>query len=144
MIDNVALELAKYRLEKAKDLLLQARILYKNEKYDGSINRSYYAIFNGIKVLLAIVKIDSTKHSGVLSYFDKYFVKTQIIDKQFSKIAHMAFDIRQENDYEDFYAPSKEESLMQLNDSELFIKEIEEILLKIKNKEIDLPETAWE
>jgi uncharacterized protein (UPF0332 family) len=48
MIDNLSSDLSEYRLKKAKDLLLQANLLHNNKKYDGSINRSYYAIFNGI------------------------------------------------------------------------------------------------
>ena len=62
--------------------------------YDGSINRSYYAIFNALRSLLSLAKLDSKKHSGMLSLFDEYFAKTAIFDKRFSEIAHTAFDSR--------------------------------------------------
>jgi len=38
--------LSAYRLEKAKDVLQQAELLFQEHRYDGSINRSYYAIFH--------------------------------------------------------------------------------------------------
>ena len=40
MIDDIKLDLARYRLNKAKDLLSQEKLLHENRKYDGSINRS--------------------------------------------------------------------------------------------------------
>ena len=140
MIDDIKLDLALYRLKKAKDLLSQGRLLHENRNYDGSINRSYYAIFNAIRALLALVELDSLKHSGVISFFDKYFVKTCFVDKEFSKIAHAAFDIRQENDYEDFYEPTEEESQTQLNDAEKFLREIEVKIHKMITNEIVIPQ----
>lgn len=48
MSDKPALDLSAYRLQKAKELLKQAQVLLEAASYDGSINRSYYAIFNAI------------------------------------------------------------------------------------------------
>ena len=139
MIEQVSADLSEYRLQKAKDLLIQAKLLHNNKKYDGSINRSYYAIFNGIRSLLALVKLDSSKHSGVIGYFDRYFVKTNIFDTKYSKIIHSAFDCRQDNDYEDFYSPTEDESLEQLNDSEEFINEVDSKIKQFIRNEIQLP-----
>ncbi len=49
MIDKIAIDLSNYRMEKAKDLFLQAELLFNNKKYDGSINRSYYTILGSDK-----------------------------------------------------------------------------------------------
>ncbi len=105
MIDEPAKHLSKYRLDKANTLLTQAELLLNNKQYDGSVNRSYYAIFNTVRALLALVGLDSQSHRGVISFFDRYFVKTGIFEKQYSKIVHQAFDSRQDSDYEDFYHP---------------------------------------
>lgn len=139
MLDEVVIDLSKYRIDKAYDLLSQSEILFKNQKYDGSINRSYYAIFNAIRSLLALVKLDSSSHAGVLSFFDRYFVKTGIFQKEFSKIAHAAFDSRQDYDYEDFYVPTKEQAKKQLEDAKLFIEEAENKRVSIMQGESDLP-----
>lgn len=139
MIEKTFIDLSEYRVNKANDMLSQAEILYKSQKYDGSINRSYYAILNGIRSLLALVNLDSSKHTGVLSYFDKYFVKTAIFEKNISKIAHAAFDTRQDNDYEDFYIPSEEEARMQLKEAKYLISEIKVKRKKLINQELNLP-----
>lgn len=139
MIDKLSADLSNYRLAKAKDLLLQAKLLDENEKFDGSINRSYYAIFNAIRALLALVRLDSSKHSGVISFFDRYFVKTSIFDKRFSRIAHSAFDSRQDYDYEDFYAPTNEESQIQIKDAEDFIREVDIKIDLLVDGKISLP-----
>ncbi|HLP58302.1 MAG TPA: HEPN domain-containing protein [Candidatus Deferrimicrobium sp.] len=125
MIDEQAQSLSEYRLNKAKNLLNQAELLLTNQRYDGSINRSYYAIFNAIRAVLALVRLDSRSHQGVIAYFDRYFVKPGIFEKQFSKIIHTAFDTRQDNDYEDFYDPSEADAQNQYENARLFIREIE-------------------
>jgi uncharacterized protein (UPF0332 family) len=110
MIDEQTQHLSEYRLDKANALLTQAELLLNNRQYDGGVNRSYYAIFNGVRALLALVGLDSQSHRGVISFFDRYFVKTGIFEKRFSTIVHEAFDSRQDNDYEDFYYPSEAEA----------------------------------
>ena len=138
MIDQLAKDLSQYRLKKANDLLSQAILLCDNQKYDGSINRSYYAILNAIRAVLALLDLDSSKHSGVLSYFDRYLVKTTIFDKKFSQIAHTAFDSRQDYDYEDFSEPNSNEALNQINEAEVFIREVETKVIQIINNEISI------
>ncbi len=119
-----ARNLSAYRLEKAHDLLEQAELLFHDQRYDGSINRSYYAIFNAIRAILAFVGLDSQTHKGVISLFDRYFVKPGTFEKDFSKIAHTAFDVRQVNDYEDFQVPTEEQARTQLDDARRFVQEI--------------------
>jgi uncharacterized protein (UPF0332 family) len=114
MIDKRTKKLSDYRLKKAKASFHQAKLLFSDKQYDGSINRIYYAIFNTIRCLLALIKLDSRKHSGIISFFDKFFVKTKICNKELSKIAHEAFNARQDSDYEDFFTPSKEETIQLL------------------------------
>lgn len=140
MIEKLSINLSKHRIEKEKDLFSQAKILHENKKYDGCINRSYYAIFNAIRSLIAFLKVDSSKHSGVLSLFDRYFIKTGVMDKSLSKIAHLAFDSRQEFDYEDFYSPNQKEAKRQLDNCKRFIDEATDVFSKIIHGKIDLLE----
>jgi uncharacterized protein (UPF0332 family) len=139
MMDKLSIDLSEYRIQRAKDLLSQAKLLHENKKYDGCINRSYYSIFNGIRSILALVGLDSSKHSGIISFFDKHFVKTEIFDKKYSDIVHSAFNSRQENDYEDFYIPTAHESESQIKDCVHFLNEIEKIRDMIISNTIKLP-----
>ncbi len=141
MLDQKVIDLSEHRFKKAQSLLKQAEYLLKNQMYDGSINRSYYAIFNAIRSLLSLVKLDSKKHSGTLSLFDRYFVKTAIFDKHFSEIAHTVFDSRQDFDYEDFSIPSEAEALSQFQNAQQLIAEVEQKRTKLINGDLSLPKT---
>ena len=75
-------DLILYRLEKSKEDLESAEILFKKKKHTQSLNRSYYAIFHAIRALLALDKFDSRKHSGIVAYFIKNYIATSIFKKK--------------------------------------------------------------
>lgn len=70
------------RLHRARQHLKSARDLLVNEDLADSISRSYYAIFQAARALLAVEGLESRKHSGVVSLFNRHFVKTDKVDKQ--------------------------------------------------------------
>jgi len=139
MLTKESIDLSNQRINKSVNLLEQSKVLLENEMFDGSINRSYYSIFFSIRSILGLVNLDSSKHSGVLALFDKYFVKTRIFNKEFSKIAHTAFDIRQDSDYDDFFYPVKEEANNQFQNAKKFVEEADKIRFDIINGKINLP-----
>ena len=101
MTENDAL--ISYRLKQADEALRTAGFLLENRRDIPAIaNRMYYAGFYAILSLLVTKEIGTSKHSGVISAFDKEFVKTGIFDKKDSQIVHEAFEIRQEYDYREF------------------------------------------
>lgn len=102
-------DLVSYRLTSAKDKLTSAKILLEAGQYKDSIGRSYYAIFSAIRAVLAIENVDFSKHSGVIAYFQKEFVKTEIFDKKYAKYLQQAFQIRNSCDYDDFFIVSKQD-----------------------------------
>lgn len=104
------LDLTKYRLESAAERLATSKLLLESGCYKDSINRSYYAIFTAIRALLSTRNVEFSKHSGVIGYFQKEYVKTGIFDKKFSKYLKSAFQIRQDCDYEDFFIAAKQDA----------------------------------
>ena len=140
MNDEHMYELSDYRMEKAKELADEAKLLFDNKRYDGCINRLYYAIFSAIRSLLALAGLDSRKHSGVISYFDRMFVKNGIFDKEFSRIAHSSFNVRQASDYQDFYIISEVQAKNQLEGCIKFISEVEEKRILFLTGELELPD----
>lgn len=95
--DTVAL--IKHNLQKADDSIIQAGALFNIQQHFGAVNRAYYAIFYAAIAILLTKDLGSSKHSGVLSLFDREFVKTNEIDRKWSKIFHDAFDLRATGDY---------------------------------------------
>lgn len=96
-------DLVRYRLESAQERLESAKILLDAGKFKDSIGRSYYAIFTAVKAVLATEKVDFSKHAGVISYFQKNYIKTGKFEKKYSDILQNAFQIRNNCDYNDFF-----------------------------------------
>lgn len=119
-----AAELSKYRLEQALQCIRSAKILLSAEDYKGAANRSYYAIFHAMRSVLALEKIDFSKHSGVSAYFRKEYIKTGIFDVELSDIISIAFDARSNSDYDDFYVISKEEVEEQIDNAVKFCEAV--------------------
>jgi uncharacterized protein (UPF0332 family) len=72
--------------------------------------------------------IDHKKHSGVISDFRFYFIKTKIFDINLSDIITGLFDTRSQSDYNDFYVISYEDIITQLENARIFEKEIDAYL----------------
>jgi len=95
-------DLVIYRYEKAQDTFETAELLLKENKLSHAVNRYYYAVFHCIQALLVTIDLSSQKHSGVIGFFNRHFVKTGLFDKKYAKIAVHIFEERSDADYEDF------------------------------------------
>lgn len=123
-------DLSKYRLSQAQQCLTSAKTLMDIEDYRGAANRSYYCIFHAIRSILALSEIDFKKHSSVISYFRKEYIKTRIFSIELSDIISELFQVRTESDYDDFYVISREEVKEQIKNAEYFLHKVEEFLEK--------------
>ena len=122
------MELALYRLERANEDLETSKINFESNKLKASNNRSYYAILHALRAVLALDEKDFKKHSGVISYFNQNYIKTNIFSKDVSLFVKNASLIRNQSDYDDFYIASKEEAKEQIENAEYIIKVISEYL----------------
>lgn len=95
-------ELIKYRIEKSFETFDEALFCYKGEKYSVCLNRLYYSAFYAINALLLCKDLYSKTHKGVKSLFNQHFVKINILSEDDSLLFSKLFDLRQENDYQDF------------------------------------------
>lgn len=119
--DQKTHHLCRYRLEQAKEALSEADLLQNAGHFRGAINRAYYAMFYAIQVLVVQNKVKVSKHSGVISYFDREFVKPGIIDKEFSKWLHRLFDLRQDADYGDMFETSEDQCRQAVEQARQFV-----------------------
>ena len=103
-------DLTKYRLDMAEERLDVAALMIDVGRYKISISNSYYAIFNAARALLAERNVDFKKHSAVISYFRRKYVKTGVFDVMYSEYIGSAFDSRNDCDYEDFFIASREQA----------------------------------
>lgn len=115
----------KYRLQQADESIKEAEILLNSGgSFRSVINRSYYAMFYSALALISQKGTGTSKHSGVLSIFDREYVKTKVFPKEMSKLFHQAFFLRQECDYSEFSLITKEETVEIMNGAKDFIKKI--------------------
>lgn len=128
------IELMKYRLESAKERLDSSKILLDNGSYKDSIGRSYYAMFTAVRAILAMDEKDFSKHAGVISYFQKNYIKEGIFDVRYSKYLSEAFQIRNNTDYADFFIVSARDANEQYEKATEFYKTIK---MYLYNKYLD-------
>lgn len=123
-------DLSKYRYESVLDDLDTAKVLLRDGKFEASVNRSYYAIFHALRSVTALEQFDSSKHSGVIAFFNRTYVKEGIFDKSISKMIDTAFRLREKADYQDFVIISKEQTQEQAEKAEIMLLLEQEVLLQ--------------
>lgn len=127
-MESSVMELSKYRFTCCREALEDASIMFEAGRYKNALNRSYYAIFHAIRSVNALQGFDSSKHSGVIAYFNQNYVKTGIFPKEVSKIIKVASEKRERADYLDFYVASRDEAQLQIERATEFEILVEEYL----------------
>jgi len=127
--ERKALSLA--RLKRSRQHLKSARDLLRNDDYADSISRSYYAIFQSARALLAIDGLDSRKHSGVVSLFNRHFIKSGKLDKHWAVVLKDARRSREMADYTEIAEFSPQDAEEQIADAEAFVRAVENLIAKM-------------
>lgn len=89
-----------------------------------SPNAMFYAALG----LLATKGLGSSKHSGIVSFFDREFVKTGIFSKDLSRSFHRAFDERQASDYGEMLEADMGSAIALFERAQNFVDEITQYL----------------
>ncbi len=93
----------RYRMERAWDTLDDAKILASKGKWNSTVNRLYYSVYYAVMALLLKKGLKPATHNGAKSNFTQYFIKNQLIDKQFGTLYSQLFTWRLKGDYNDLY-----------------------------------------
>ncbi|MBI3754090.1 MAG: HEPN domain-containing protein [Deltaproteobacteria bacterium] len=121
--------LIRYRLQQAKESIDDAVFLFENKRGLRSVvNRIYYAMFYAVLAALVKEPFQSSKHSGVIGYFNQHFIKEGIFPPETGKYLNLAFEARQESDYKEFSELTADEVHKLLGHAVSFIKEVEKYL----------------
>lgn len=128
MPDQMLIDLSRYRLERAAEMLAAAKREANAEDYASANNRAYYCIFHAMRSVLALDGVDFKKHSAVISRFSVSYLKTDILPRDFGKLISNASLIRNRSDYEDFYVCSVEDTMRQIEGAEEFLSYVRKYL----------------
>lgn len=125
-MEGSVMELAEYRLARAKEMLSASKGNLEIGQYKTSLNRSYYAVFHAMRSANALKGFDSSKHSGVISFFTKEYLKTEILNRELADIIKDSSFCREKSDYDDFYVAVRAEAEKQLENAAYFVRQIED------------------
>jgi uncharacterized protein (UPF0332 family) len=64
----------KIMMAKAKDSLGVAKQLHEQKHYNDAASKAYYAVFHSLQAILLTKGLSFSKHSAVLSAFNKEFI----------------------------------------------------------------------
>lgn len=102
LTDDARQDLVEYRMERSHETLREVDYLIEGGFYNAAVSRLYYACYYIVVALLVANRLETQTHAGVKTVFSLNFVKTQLIDTDLSKAFFKLFDLRHNNDYEDY------------------------------------------
>jgi len=117
-----------YRIQRAKETILEVGVLIDNKLWNTAVNRLYYACFYAVSALLLSKGIKTSTHSGCLQKFGRYFIKTGLVSRDHGKHYTLLFENRLKGDYDDFVDFDKNTTLELFEPSKKLIEKIEELL----------------
>ncbi len=122
----------KHFIEVAREAVRDAERNFNEGAYYTSFNRSYYAVFYAANAMLATLGLQRSKHSGVKSVFREKFIKTKLIEKEYSDDYEEVMKKREDSDYEVTFVPTDVEARDCSERSKRFVERIEKYLKENK------------
>ncbi len=92
--------------------------------YIPAMNRIYYAMFYAVQSLIVLSETVFSKHSQVKGYFNKAYIKTGILPKEFGRLYNIVFEYRQKFDYVDLITPNEKLISDYIGKADNFIEKI--------------------
>lgn len=88
-------------------------------------------MFYATAALLATRDLSSSRHSGVIGLFQEHFVRPGIFPRELARHLSLAFEMRNDSDYEDFVEPELNQVRELLADARRFLSKVEELVLPL-------------
>ena len=101
-MNDADLTLIKYRIDRSKEALSAAKLLYAEGHYNDAVNRLYYSCFYAVIALLATQGIHPHKHIAARAFLNKNWIKTGRLSKETGGTYNSLFDRREKGDYGDY------------------------------------------
>lgn len=120
--------LIKNYRDKSLETIKKVDFLIKNNEFSLAINRIYYGIYYILCALAIKHQYKTSKHTQLIGWFNKEFVKQNLVDKKYSKLVRKSFENRMEGDYNLFADFTKEEVEQSFEEMKQIISEIQKLL----------------
>jgi uncharacterized protein (UPF0332 family) len=86
-------------LERAETSLQAAKEMSANGYYDFAASRAYYAAFYAATAILLSKELTFRKHSGVIAFIHREFIRAGKLDQKHGKNLNWLFELRNIGDY---------------------------------------------
>lgn len=126
--------LSKYRLEKAERLLEDARLLFRESRWESSVNRSYYAALSAAKAALILFGVDPKTHEDVKTMVNMKIISKGLLSKEYGKWFRNLLSEREDADYTDYATIDASDAEQALQNASLFIKKIKEVIRSVSKQ----------
>lgn len=123
--------LFNFRIREAEETLAEAEEMLRGTfSARAIVNRSYYVMFYALQALFLKtgLRIKTSKHTGVMTVFDKEFVLSGKIGKEYSTILHATFNLRLAGDYKDLMELPREKAEQAVKDAHVFLDAVKALI----------------
>ncbi len=127
-MNEAEITLIRYRMDRSKEALSAAKLMYEKSHYNDAVNRLYYSCFYAVIALLATEGIHPSKHTAVRAFLNKNWIKTEKISKETGRLYNTLFDRREKGDYGDYFRFSENDVKDWLERVEKAIEEIFQVI----------------
>ena len=117
--------LIEYRLKQATDTAEVAELLFRKEMYPTALNRIYYSVFYCMLALALQFNFKTSKHSQLIGWFNKNFIATGKIEREYGRIVRDCYEFRLSADYDSFVNFAVEDIAVLLKEMKSFLNRIE-------------------
>jgi len=123
-MNDAEITLIRYRMDRSKEALSAAGLMYEKGHYNDAVNRLYYSCFYAVIALLATEGIHPGKHTAARAFLNKNWIKTGKLSKGTGLLYNTLFDRREKGDYGDYFRFSRD-------DVENWLKSVEKAIGEI-------------
>jgi uncharacterized protein (UPF0332 family) len=110
--------------------LKMARKHLADGEYRDAVADAYYAMFHVARAALATSGIESRRHTGVVSRFAEFFVKTGKVDRELSRVLMRGLQLRADADYSPRISLDREKATQVVADAEAFVAQVRVFVAK--------------
>jgi uncharacterized protein (UPF0332 family) len=129
-VSDTTRALVVYRMERAREALREASLLFEAGHLNAYVNRLYYACFYAVSALLVTRGISTSKHGHLRALLHQDFVKTGLIPTELGRHFDRLFSNRQEGDYADFVVFKADEIRPWLDETTTFVDYIDDLIAR--------------
>jgi len=111
-------------IDRAKEAIRAAQLLFENGFVRDAISKLYYSLLYSVRGLLLAKGLEPKSHEGALRLFGQHFVKPGPFEPKDSHIFSKLMKYREEADYNPAYPFSREDFVEFKNEAEIVTQKI--------------------